>query len=71
MDNIDEEYSNRALDLIFNEIRESLIRIENQTKKTNGRVTRLEKILLIVGTVSGTIAVIYYPQIIEAIKLFV
>jgi low affinity Fe/Cu permease len=38
----DQPYSNRELDRHFDEIKETLSRIEAQTTKTNGRVTRLE-----------------------------
>jgi len=36
-------YSNREIDFHFSEIKETLFRIENQTIKTNGRVSALEK----------------------------
>ena len=35
-------YSNRELDQHFNEIKEFLVRIEAQTTRTNGRVTKIE-----------------------------
>lgn len=35
-------YSNREIQEFFKDIKESLGRIENQTVKTNGRVTKLE-----------------------------
>jgi hypothetical protein len=35
-------YSNREIDTYFKEIKESLDRIEKQTTKTNGRVSKLE-----------------------------
>jgi uncharacterized membrane protein YhaH (DUF805 family) len=37
-----DSYSNRELDRMFSEIQETLQRIESQTMKTNGRVTKLE-----------------------------
>ena len=39
---MDAPYSNREIDSHFQEIKETLSRIESQTTKTNGRVTRLE-----------------------------
>lgn len=35
-------YSNRELDTHFSDIKETLARIEEQTIKTNGRVSKLE-----------------------------
>lgn len=39
----DKPYENREIDNMFGEIKETLVRIEEQTKKTNGRVTQLER----------------------------
>lgn len=69
--NMEAEYSNRELDRMFKEISESLERIEEQTTKTNGRVTRLEKILMIVAAVGSAIAVIKFPELLNAIKIFI
>lgn len=44
-------YSNRELDHMFIQIKEQLDRIEAQTERTNGRVTRIEKTLLVSGSV--------------------
>ena len=38
----EQPYSNREIDLHFQDIKESLARIEAQTMKTNGRVNALE-----------------------------
>lgn len=51
----DPDYSNREIDRMFSEITQSLDRIEKQTTKTNGRVTRLEKVVL----VASTAAIVY------------
>lgn len=67
----EETYTSRELDHMFNDIKETLNRIEKQTTKTNGRVTLLERTLLVVAAITGTVAVIYFPQIISAIKLFI
>lgn len=40
---MEENYSKRELDNHFGDIKETLIRIESQTVRTNGRVTALEK----------------------------
>lgn len=39
---MDENYSNRELDRMFEEITQTLERIENQTTKTNGQVASLK-----------------------------
>ena len=38
----EQPYSNREIDIHFQDIKESLARIEAQTTKTNGRVSALE-----------------------------
>lgn len=43
-------YSNREIDERFKAIAAALTRIEAQTIKHNGRMTRMERVLLIVGT---------------------
>ena len=53
----EEPYRNREIDERFKDIMESLTRIEVQTTKHNGRLTRLEKITLIVGTAVLVLAV--------------
>lgn len=76
MGNNNDNYTKREHDLIFNEIRDSLARIETQVSKTNGRVTALELwkegtigkftiISVVVGTIiSAAIAIIlkYLPK---------
>lgn len=51
-----DNYTKREHDLIFQEIRDSLARIEEQVKKTNGRVTLLE---LWQSNTVGKISIIY------------
>jgi hypothetical protein len=36
-------YQNREIKEMFGDVKDSLLRIETQTSKTNGRVTKLEK----------------------------
>jgi hypothetical protein len=62
-----DDFSNREITLMFEHIKEQLIKIETQTTKTNGRVSKLETeqagmigkigVLATLGaTVLGTIA---------------
>jgi hypothetical protein len=67
----DEDYSNREIDGIVSDIRSSLIRIETQTTKTNGRVNRLERYMLIIGAVVGTMLIMSGSRFIELIKTFI
>lgn len=53
----DSQYSNRELDRMFKDIKEQLDRIEAQTVKHNGRLTRVEKTLLILGCTTGTLLI--------------
>jgi hypothetical protein len=66
-----EDYSNRELDSHFTFVKEALERIEKQVLKTNGRVNKLERNLLVIACVVGTILLLKFPQVMEAIKLFV
>lgn len=66
----EQDYSNRELDSHFDVIKETLDRIEKQVLKTNGRVNKLERNMLIVSCVIGTILFMKYPDIISVIKLF-
>jgi hypothetical protein len=65
-----DEYSNRELDEKFEHIKDRLDLILQQTTKTNGRVNILERNLLVIACIVGTFLVIYFPQILDAIKLF-
>lgn len=53
----DTPYQNREIDEKFTDIKDTLLRIEAQTTKTNGRVNKLERNLLIVACVVGTLLV--------------
>lgn len=55
-DGSNDNYTKREHDLIFQEIRDSLARIETQVNKTNGRVTLLE---LWQSNTVGKISIIY------------
>lgn len=71
-------YSPKEIDLMFGEVKEhlinqdkSLLQILEQTTRHNGRMYKLEKYLLIIGCVTGTIVVLKFPDVIKAIKLFI
>lgn len=55
------DYSNRELDTKFQQIMDGIARIEEQTTKTNGRVTKLEfwkeSIMAKIAGVVGSITV--------------
>lgn len=45
-----DNFSNRELEHFFKDIRDDIVAIKIQTTKTNGRLTKVEKTLLIFGT---------------------
>jgi hypothetical protein len=50
---MEQDYKKRELDEKFTEIKDTLLRIETQTVKTNGRVTMVEKYMyMVMGAVS-------------------
>ena len=67
----DAEYSNREIDRMFSEIKEQLDRIEVQTRKTNGRVTKLERILMVSGTAVAAILAVKAPEIFSILKAII
>lgn len=67
----DEDYSNRELDKAFQGITDTLGRIETQVLKTNGRVNRLERNMLVVACIVGTILVLKFPEVIKTIQIFI
>lgn len=66
-----DDYSNRELDTKFACILDLLTDIKAQTTKTNGRVIRLERNILIIACILGTVILLKFPQVITAVKLFI
>lgn len=71
-----DKYNNREIDMMFEEIKEQLTRIEYQTTRTNGRVSNLEgdvgslKVkLYVVGAVVFTIVVMKFPELVAILKI--
>ena len=54
----DKLYDNDGLDQFLRELRDDLCEIKKQTIATNGRVSKLERYMLIVGTISATLLVV-------------
>lgn len=76
----DQPYSKREIDQHFERMMESmtsfesetgasLLRIERQTEKTNGRVTKLEKYMIIVGTAVAVVIALKLPELWPLISL--
>lgn len=68
---MEEPYKNREIDEKFNDIMEKLEKIEMQTTKHNGRMTRVERILLIVGTTTAVLLITNGSQLIQVVKLII
>lgn len=66
-----DDYTNRELDRNFTEIKESLEVITKQVFKTNGRVNKLERNLLVVACVVGTILLLKFPEVMNVLKMFI
>lgn len=64
-------YSNRELDHNFSDIKETLSRIETQTTKTNGRVTRLEIVILVMGTAIAVLLTTNSSELLGIFKLII
>lgn len=65
------DYSKREIDTILKEIRDNVSEIKIQTRKTNGRVTKLERNMLVVACIVGTMLAMSGSRILEVLKLFI
>jgi hypothetical protein len=63
----DPHYSNREIDILFKEIKESLERIESQTTKTNGRVTSLENWKWYITGLVSLLVMLKLPEIVKVL----
>jgi len=72
----DEPYLKREIDRMFQSIEEKLddmkeqmSRIEDQTTKHNHRMTKLERVFLILSTAVGIMLIIRFPELSALVKL--
>lgn len=65
-----DDYSVRELDTKFGSIIDALTDIKAQTTKTNGRVNRLERNLLVVACVLATVVFLKFPEVSKIVHLF-
>jgi hypothetical protein len=64
----EQNYSKREIDHILIDIRETLGRIEVQTEKTNGRVTKLEKMWLIAATIIVVLLIVNGSRFVDFVS---
>ncbi len=62
---MDKDYSKREFDHIFGDIKSSLERIETQTIKHNGRLTKLERYMWMLTGAVGVIGFIGFSNIVH------
>lgn len=65
-----DDYTNRELDQNFKAIGAVLERIETQVTKTNGRVNKLERNMLVIACVVGTILLLKFPEVMKVLMIF-
>jgi len=75
---MEQEYSKRELDHKFLDVHEKLDALIvsgektlAQTIRTNGRTSKLERNLMIIGCVVGTILLMKFPEIFEVLTKFI
>lgn len=66
----DAPYSKRELDEKFNHILAELSEIKIQTTKHNGRMSKVERNILIIACVTGTILMTKGSELTHVVKLF-
>ena len=64
-------YSTRELNHFFDDFKNQLNRIEIQTTKHNGRLTRMERIMLIFGTAVFILLITNGSQLVQIFKLII
>lgn len=67
---MEKQYENREVDAMVKDLHVKLDDIFEQVKKTNGRVTKLEKNLLIVACVLGTTLILKGSELVAVLKTF-
>ena len=66
-----DKYSKKELELMFIAMREQLNRIETQTSKTNGRVTKLEQWQAYVLGATAVLIVLVLPVAFQILKTYI
>lgn len=64
----EQPYSNREIDHLFADIKKDTVLIIEQTTKHNHRLSKVERILLILGCVTGTLLVVNGSQLLTFIS---
>jgi len=67
----EEPYKNREIDEKFNDIMKELKEIKIQTTKHNGRMQKVERVLLILGTATGVLLITNGSSLITFLKAII